>query len=298
MKWPIALLVALLIAGCGKQQEETYQPTFSSRGADAPMEFIVGIYPLHNPKHLLELYGPIVDSLNASMPKWRFRLEASRNYEEFEKKLFSGHFDFAMADPYRTLRSLRHGYHVFAKMGDDAMYHGIILVRKDSGITHIADLKGKRISYSAPTALAGGMMPQYYLQTHGIDVKRDVVNLYVGSHESSITNVLRRHVAAAATWSVPWKIFVRENPETATQLKVMWQTEALPNCGWVARDDVPPLLAEKVANALVGLGRTIEGRVTIGRLGISRFEYATNEAYGPVRQYLKAFSETVRHVEY
>lgn len=298
MKWHMAVLAALLLVGCGKQQEEVYQPTFSTRGVDAPKEYIVGIHPLYNPKRLVELYGPIVDHLNAVLPQAHFRLEASRNYEEFERKLYDKYFDFAMPNPYQTVRSLKHGYHVFGKMGDDEMFRGIVLVRKDSAIHKVSDLKGKKVSFPAPTALAATMMTQYYLHTHGIDVNRDIESLYVGSQESSIMNVLRGHVVAGATWTVPWNTFKLENPKMAAQLKVKWQTESLPNNGWVVRDDVQPTLAEKVSKVLVGLNRTQAGRAMLKKLGITRFEYATEETYKPVRQYLKIFSATVRNVEY
>jgi phosphonate transport system substrate-binding protein len=298
MKWRFVALVALLVVGCGKEQEETYHPAFSERGKDEPKEYIVGIHPLHNPKRLVEVYGPVVDYLNTGIPQARFRLEASRNYEEFEKKLYSGHFDFAMPNPYQTVRSLKHGYRVFGKMGDDEMFRGIILVRKDGGIRKVTDLKGKKVSYPALTALAATMMPQYYLHTHGINVNRDIENLYVGSQESSIMNVLRGHVAAGATWPVPWKTFQQENPEMAAQLEVKWQTETLPNNGWVVRNDVSPALTKDVGNALVGLNRTQEGRAMLERLGITHFEHANNETYGPVQQYLKTFSKTVRQIEY
>jgi phosphonate transport system substrate-binding protein len=298
MKWHIAALAALLIVGCGKQQEEAYQPTFSPHGADEPREYIVGIHPLHNPKRLMEVYGPVVDYFNATVPQAHFRLEASRNYEEFDKKLFSGHFDFAMPNPYQTVRSLKYGYRVFGKMGNDEMFRGIILVRKDSGIQQVSDLKGKKVSYPALTALAATMMPQYYLQTHGLDVNHDIENMYVGSQESSIMNVLRGHVAAGATWPVPWKTFQQENPDMAVQLEVKWQTETLPNNGWVVREDVPAALAEKVGKALVDLDSTKEGQGMLEKLGITRFERATNETYRPVQQYLKVFSETVRPIDY
>lgn len=298
MKWHVAALVALLIVGCGNQQEETYQPTFSPRGADAPKEYIVGIHPLHNPKRLIEVYGPVIDYLNATIPQARFRLEASRNYEEFEKKLYSGHFDFAMPNPYQTVRALKYGYRVFGKMGNDEMFRGIILVRRDSGIRRVSDLKGKKVSYPALTALAATMMPQYYLQTHGIDVNHDIENLYVGSQESSIMNVLLGHVAAGATWPVPWKTFQHENPEMAAQLEVKWQTETLPNNGWVARSDTPIVLTVAVGKALVGLNSTREGRAMLEKMGITRFERATNATYRPVQQYLKVFSKTVRPVDY
>lgn len=298
MRWHVVALAALLTVGCGKQQTATYQPTFSTRGVDAPREYIVGIVPLHNPKRLVEVYGPIVDRLNSSIPQAHFRLEASRNYEEFEKKLYGRYFDFAMPNPYEAVRALNSGHHVFGKMGNDELFRGIILVRKDSGIRKVTDLKGKKVAFSAPTALAATMMPQYYLHTHGLDVNRDIESLYVGSQESSIINVLRGHVAAGATWSVPWRIFQQDNPGMAAQLQVKWQTDTLPNNAWVVRDDVPPTLAEKVSRVLVGLNGTPEGRAILKKVGITRFEYATAETYQPVRQYLKDFSATVRHIDY
>lgn len=297
MKRFCLLLAILLITGCGKQ-EENYQPGFSQKSADNVKEYIVGIHPLHNPERLFEVYGPIVAYIEANIPGSHFKLEASRNYEEFDKKLDGGHFDFAMPNPYQTVRSLKHGYSVFGKMGDDENFRGIILVRKDSGIKKVTDLKGKKVSYPAATALAATMMPQYYLHTHGIDVNRDIENLYVGSQESSIMNVLRGHVAAGATWPVPWKTFVQEHPDQAAELEIKWQTETLPNNGWVVRKDVPPELAAKFSALLFGLNTHEQGRALLARLPISKFEAATDQTYQPVIDYLKVFSETVRHVDY
>lgn len=183
------MVVALLASSCDKPDENVYQPTFSRSKNSTSLEYVVGIHPLHNPKKLFEVYGPIVEHLNAKIPAAHFHLEASHNYEEFEKKLFSGYFDFAMPNPYQTVRSIKTGYTVFGKMGDDDDFRGIILVRKDAGIHTVLDLKGKKVSYPAATALAATMMPQYYLHTHGLDVNHDIENVYVGSQESSIMNV-------------------------------------------------------------------------------------------------------------
>ncbi len=249
------LVAALLVAcACDKARDERYQPTASPRApaAAAAAEFVVGIHPLHNPQRLMAVYGPIVGAMNDGIPEARFRLEASLNYEDFEKKLYAGHFAFAMPNPYQTVRSLAHGYRVFAKMADDADFRGLILVRRDAGIHEVGDLRGKAVSYPAATALAATMMPQYFLQTHGLDVNRDIENRYVGSQESSIMNVLRGHVAAGATWPVPWKTFSVEHPELASQLEVKWQTGALVNNGWVVRQDVPPQVAGGVRARAAG----------------------------------------------
>lgn len=291
------LIVVLLTVSCDKQDESSYQPTFSKSQSATSLQFVVGIHPLHNPKKLFEVYGPIVDHLNAKIPDAHFSLEASRNYEEFEKKLYSGYFDFAMPNPYQTVRSINAGYTVFGKMGDDDDFKGIILVRKDSGINSVLDLKGKKVSYPAATALAATMMPQYYLHTHGLDVNHDIENVYVGSQESSIMNVYLGQVSAGATWPVPWKSFVKEHPDKASQLEVKWQTEALLNHGWVARKDISPEILQKVAAALFALNASEEGRKMLERLPISRFEKANNTTYKPVEDYLERFSKVVRPIE-
>lgn len=292
----IWVLSLMMLISCGRQEEVTYQPTFASSPKSQLKEYVVGIHPLHNPQRLIELYGPIVEFINLHIPEAHFRLEASRNYDEFDKKLYAGYFDFAMPNPYQTIRAIKHEYRVFAKMGDDEDFRGIILVRKDSGIREVADLKGKAVAYPAKTALAATMMPQYYLHTHGLDVNRDIENRYVGSQESSILNVLRGHVAASATWPVPWNSFRIEHPDMASQLEVKWQTDSLKNNSWVVRQDIPEPIVEEFKHILLSLSDLPEGRRMLERLPISQFESATNETYNPVVDFLKIFSKDVRPV--
>lgn len=300
LKLWVMLTITLLISACDKTEESAYQPTYSpsSENTSQITEYVVGIHPLHNPQKLMELYGPIVDYMNSHIPEAHFKLEASRNYEEFEKKLYAGNFAFAMPNPYQTLQSLKHGYHIFGKMGDDAGFRGVILVRKDSGIQKVTDLKGKAVSYPAETALAATMMPQYYFYTHGIDVSRDIENRYVGSQESSIMNVLRGHVAAGATWPVPWEGFKVEHPDMASELEVKWETDPLLNNGWVVYKDIPTPITDKFSQLLFSLQENEQGKVMLAKLPISRFEPATDETYRPVREFLEKFSKTVRQIDY
>ncbi|HCI14841.1 MAG TPA: phosphonate ABC transporter substrate-binding protein [Gallionellaceae bacterium] len=292
----LGLAILLSLAGCGDGQQE-YQPGFAEKQEQPEKHYSFAIHPLHNPEMLLERYGPIVDYLNRNIKGVHFTLEASRNYDEFDKKLYAGQPDFALPNPYQTINSLKHGYHVFGKMGDDHNFTGVWLVRRDSGIRKVTDLKGKKVSYPAKTALAATMMPQYYLHTHGIDVNKDVENLYVGSQESSIMNVYLGQVSAGATWPIPWMLFQKEQPEKAAQLEKIWETEPLINNGLVARGDMPPELVERVATLLSTLHENDEGRAMLGRLPISRFERANDASYDVVRSFLDTFSRKVRPLE-
>jgi phosphonate transport system substrate-binding protein len=279
------------------ESPENYQPVFSKQSPVNQKVYIVGIHPLHNPKRLFEVYAPIVDFIDMQLPNVELKLEASRNYEEFDKKLYSGHFDFAMPNPYQTILSLAHGYRIFGKMADDENFRGIILVRKDSSIKEVSDLKGKSVAYPAETALAATMMPQQYLHTHGLNINTDIENRYVGSQESSIMNVLLGHVAAAATWPVPWKTFSAEYPDQAAQLVIKWQTESLPNNGWVVRNDVPTEIATQFAQVLFALQNSEQGQKMLTALPVSRFEAANEETYAPVQAFLDNFNKTVRPIK-
>ncbi|HUW51255.1 MAG TPA: phosphate/phosphite/phosphonate ABC transporter substrate-binding protein [Sulfuricella sp.] len=298
MKNPWMMFFALALAACGPNEAgKTTEPQFSTLAPAVGKEYIFAIHPLHNPERLFEVYGPLIDYLNRNIPGTTFRLEASRNYEKFEKKLYARQVDFALPNPYQTLNSLKHGYHVIAKMGDDDQFTGVILVRRDSGIEEVTDLKGKKVSYPARTALAATMMPQYYFQTHGLDVNRDIENLYVGSQESSIMNVYLGNVAAGATWPLPWKAFQKEHPDKASELEVKWETGSLINNGVVARNDVPEKLARRVAQLLDTLHASKEGRAILARMPLSRFELADDQRYRVIEDFLHKFSQTVRPLD-
>lgn len=288
------LLAGLLLAGCGQDRE----PVLPEYG-DAPVRsetviYRFGIHPLHNPNRLHEIFGPMTDYLDRHIPGVDFRVEASRNYAAYNEKLFAGEFHFSLPNPYQTIESLEHGYRVFGKMGDDENFRGIILVRKDSGIEQVSDLKGKAVSYPAPSALAATMLPQYYLYTQGLDVMHDIDNRYVGSQESSIMNVFLGHTAAAATWPPPWRALSRERPELAEQLVVKWQTDPLPNNSLVVREDIPREIVDRVAALLFDLHNHAEGREMLARMELSRFEPASNETYQPVRDFVENFTREVR----
>jgi len=290
------LPLTLLLGACGQEPEKsTYQPEFSPTPANAPVkpQYRFAVHPLHNPEKLFALYGPIIEHLNAAIPEAHFVLEASRNYEEFDKKLYSRQFDLALPNPYQTVNAIRHGYRVFGKMGDDEQFRGIILVRKDGKVHTVSDLKGKVVSFPAETALAATMLPQHFLQEEGLPVS-DYTPRYVGSQESSIMNVHLGASAAGATWPPPWIAFSKEHPDKASELKIIWRTGSLPNNGLVARDDFPAVLLDKVAATLFSLHEHEAGRALLTELPLSRFETAHADTYQPVREFITHFSRTVR----
>ena len=284
----------LSIQGCSQQTDTVQLPETVKAENNGLPEYHFAVHPLHNPTRLFEVFHPLIEYLNNNIPEATFEVEASRNYASFDDKLKNRSVPFALPNPYQTLIAMEHGYNVIAKMGDDENFKGIILVRKDSGITKPSDLKGKTVSYPAPTALAATILPQYYLQTHGLDINQDIENKYVGSQESSIMNVFSGTVAAGATWPPPWNALSAENPELKKQLKVIWQTQSLPNNSVVVRDDIPKKIAIKVQKLMADLHKHPEGQEILQRMYLSQFEKADNTTYQTVQNFIKNFEQKVR----
>lgn len=275
-------------------------PALQSAAAPAikGYNYTFAVHPLYNPDKLFKVFQPLVTYLNQQIPELKLKLIASRDYAAFEQKLYKGEFDFALPNPYQTLQSLKYGYQVFGKMGDDKFFTGIILLRKDSSIRTFEDLKGKTIAYPSETALAACMMPQYYLYEHGININKDVTNIFVGSQESSILSVLTGSSQAAATWPIPWQGFQKNYPDKASQLFVKWQTAPMINNGLICKAGIPDNLVHKLSMVMCSLQNTKEGKQLLESIGISRFETADDKTYLRIRAFLDKFSRDVRPVNY
>lgn len=291
----VLIFFSAFLLSCEKQPIEEYNPKYSAEIVEqGDKVMLLGIHPLHNPKRLHEFFGPIANYLSQNIDGVQIKIEASRNYSSFDKKLYSRKFHFSLPNPFQTVNSLKHGYTVFAKMSDDENFRGIFLVRKDGNIKKVSDLKGKPVSFPAPTALAATMMPQYYLQQQGLDVMKDIEIRYVGSQESSIMNVMLGNTVAGATWPPPWRALSKERPELVKELKVIWQTSPLPNNSFVVRDDVDKKVVLKVKRLLLNLHQTKQGKQWLDKMELSKFEQATNDTYLPVVEFLKRFNAEVR----
>lgn len=295
----VGLLFLVFLPACDRAAEPASSgPSYSSlpAGNEKPA-YSFAVHPLHNPNRLFERYQPLIDHLNRAIPEARFVLEASRDYQDFERKFRARGPAFLLPNPWQTLEAMKVGYRVQAMAGEPNDFKGIFIVRRDSGIRSPADLKGKSVSYPSPTALAACILPQHWLHDQGIDIQRDIDNRYVGSQESAIMNVFLKETAAGATWPPPWRAFQREHPREAAELVQIWETRTLPNNSVMSRDDVPPELAARVRAMLVELERNPEGKAILAGMETARFSPADNGTYAVVRDFIANFEKTVRPVE-
>ncbi|MES2018251.1 MAG: phosphate/phosphite/phosphonate ABC transporter substrate-binding protein [Pseudomonadota bacterium] len=294
-QWAILLCTLALLASCSKHASESAgTPKFVAAPAKPKVaEYTFGVTPMSNFRNIYDVFRPIVDHLNANLTDARLVLEVPRGLAEHEQALQARSFAFALSNPYHSWRAAQQGgYRIFAKMGDDSAFRGIWVVRKDSGIKTLADLKGKPLCFPPKSALAATMMTQLQLKENGIDPVRDIQASYVGSQHASIMAVYQKSALAGATWPLAWITFQRMHPDEARQLEVRFPTGSLVNQGIVARNDVPPEVVRHVGELMVAMSTTERGRALLAQVPISSFELAGDAQYDVVRTFMEQYQRT------
>ena len=293
-KW-LLMASALLLLGCGKEPAQApIQYNSQPVASDSQTHYVFLVHPLYNPQLLHQKFAPLMDYLGRHMPGTVFDLQTANDYADFEGKLKAHRADFALPNPYHATLARDWGYHVVAKMGDDSVFKGIFIVRTDSPVRTPADLKGKVVAYPAPTALAAAMMPQLYLQKHGIDVQTDITNVYVGTHNSSIMNAYLKQSAISATWPAAWTAFQQSNPTESAQLRVIWETPTLIQNAIIVRNEVSADASQQVTQLLTMLQQSGEGRSLLAGIDTQSFVAANDQDFEVVRQFLKEYNTAVK----
>lgn len=290
---PLALLLfSFVLTACDQKQAVEYNPKYAS----VPLEvgeqvFIIGVHPMHNPKRLHKIFSPIAEYLSENIEGASFKIEGATNFDEYEKKLQNRKFHFALPNPFQTVNAFKDGYNVFAKMANDKNFRGVILVRKDSGIKKLSDLKGQSMAFPAPAAVAATMLPQAYLQQHGVDISKDLDIKYVGSQESSIMNVMLGNTKASGVFWPSWRVFSKRRPELAQELKIIWQSSSLPHNSFMTRNDIDAEIVNQVKILLLKMNK----QKGIHKM-LRQYEAANNETYDPMVEFLKSFNKDVRPI--
>lgn len=285
------VLLGCLLPACDSRREAPQGPTYGSDADPRPV-LRLAVHPLHNPVHLVRTYQPLIDHLQAQLPSYRLELEASRDYASFERKIEARSPELLLPNPLQTLTAIRQGYTVVAMAGDPQAFRGVLLVPIDSSIRHLRDLKGRRVSFPAPTALAGAIMPQRLMQSHGLQPGRDVELLYVGSQESSMVAAIQGLSDAASTWLQPWQDFQLDRPQDASRLRVLAVTPPLVNNAVMVRNDLPAALRAQLARVLLTVHLDISLQPVLNAARIRRFSPANNTTYRVVAEYLATPPQT------
>ncbi len=139
-------------------------------------------------------------------------------------------------------------------------YQGQILVRADSNINSIADLKGKKFAFTDAASTSGYLYAVGLLKKNGVEVKDLAEAVFAGSHNAAALAVYRGSVDAAATFVDVRDQEEKNFPDIKEKTKVLALTDPIPNDTITLRKDLPASIQTKFKEAILDLVKTEEGK--------------------------------------
>ena len=209
-----------------------------------------GFCPKYNPRIMYQLYQPFIDYLNEVTP-YRFEIKLSRVYPETIDRLGSGEIAIASCGPVSYVKAreryaVRPAVRTLSKDGKP-YYRGVIIVRQDSPIQNLGDLKGKSFAFGQAWSTASHILPEYYLMRTNI-LLRDLKHYsFLRHHDSVVNAVLKGQFEAGAVKDIVAYKYHKEG------LRFIFFTDPIPTVPIVVREDAPAKMVQSVKAALLNL---------------------------------------------
>jgi phosphonate transport system substrate-binding protein len=219
------------------------------------------------------------------------------HYERQVEELLDGSVDVAWNSPLAWLRSERlaatRGLDVqaVAMRDTDLDLTSVIVVRADSGIETVADLKGRVVGVGAVDSPQATLLPVSLLRSHGLDPGADITlrghDIGVGLHgdhiggEREAARELRDGaVDAACMIDANLLTFGREGTLPSDSLRVLAQTDPYDHCNMTAGPYANPARVNEFAGLLLDMSYAdAEARPLLDLEGLKKWRPGRTTGY-------------------
>jgi len=282
----ILFFIFLLISAC--------------KGNIAGKTYKIGFMICNSEKETKERFEPLIEYLKKETG-YNFVLSAidTVDFEEMYKK---EQFDFTHTNSILYI-ILNKEYDVNLLVAEkNGIYGsktmGTIIVRKDSNIKSIKDLKGKKMIFG-PTFAPFGYVTQFDMMVReGIDPYKDLKILYQPSHSFQHEKIIYGvWFGAYDAGSAPLLDLEEMQKEGKIKLdedfRIIAKTEIHPYCTFGYRKGLPSEVVEKVKKALLKIDKNTTVEINGEKLNIFRaskiegFEELSDKEYDGLREILK-----------
>jgi phosphonate transport system substrate-binding protein len=284
-RWGVSAILALSLAcaamGCSDPRETTPD-------SGKPEQVIrIGLIPEQNIFSQKERYRPLADYL-AAKSGVDIDLVILPRYGNIVENFATNRLDGAFFGSFTGALALRKlGVEALARpeyLDGTSTYHGLIFVRKDSGISGADSMKGKRFAFVDKATTAGYLLPLYYFKSQGIDDYDAWLRetYFTGTHEGAIYDVLERKADIGAAKNTVYARLSDEDPRIADELEILARSPDVPENTLCVRSDLDDSLKRKLLEALLHMDRDEAGRAVLAEFGARRFIETNEDDYAVV----------------
>src|SRR3989442_3660337 len=193
-------------------------------------------------------------------------LYIAKDYGDLRTQMENGSVDIGSFSPFAYVDAARGGkIRIIAQsiIEGSATYRGIIVVRKESGLKSIADLKGKRFAFVDPKSASGYVYPRAMLIEKRINPETFFKEtIFAGSHDKVITAVLEGRVDAGAIYDGALGVAKRSGVPVA-DLLTLASSDPIPHDAIAVRIGLDEAVSKRIQLALINLDKSEGGRRVI-----------------------------------
>jgi phosphonate transport system substrate-binding protein len=256
-------------------------------GISYAADLTIGLIPEQNVFKQMKRYKPLgayIEEKTGNKITFTVLSRYGNIIESFHKKrldgAFWGSFTGAMAIKKLGIKPIARP----VNMDGTSTYHGYILVRKDSGITNVTDMKGKVIAFVEKATTAGYIYPVSYFKKHGI---RNIDSYfkeyyYTGSHDSAIHAVLNKKADIACAKNTVYEMLARDDKRIEAELLIISRSPDVPSNGLGLRKELPFRVKSDIKNTLLEMHKDPKGKLVLQKFGVFRFIETSEGDYAPV----------------
>ncbi|WP_416796613.1 phosphonate ABC transporter substrate-binding protein [Ciceribacter azotifigens] len=239
-------------------------------------EFRIGILGGENEADRLRSYQCMVDKLPAVLGVEKVSLFPAADYDGVIQGLLGGTLDYAelgasgfakiyLADA-KAVEPILTTVQTDGSMG----YYSIMVARKDSGMTKVTDIKGKKLGFADPDSTSGYLIPTVTLpEAIGGPLKEFVAETgFGGGHENLVLEVLKGTFDAGTTFgsgvgdfkdgytSGNLRKMVDKGILNMDDLVELWKSPLIPNGPIVVRTSMNDDMKSKFKTFMMDLPKT------------------------------------------
>jgi len=256
---------------------------------------IMGVFPRRNAKVTIKLFKPMAEYLGQKLGR-KVTLVTEKNFKEFWNGVTQQKYDIVHYNQYHYLVShKKFGYQVILKNEEfgKSTLAGAIVVRKDSGINSLQDLRGKRIAFGGgPRAMISYIVPRYMLLKAGLK-QGDYQEVFASNPPNAAFSAYYKQSDAAGAGSMVFNLDVVNQTVDVNQLKYLKTSKELAHIPWAVKKTMSARLRDKIKSLLLKLKDTPRGRQILSNARMTALVNATDAEYNEVRKIVKAvYGET------
>jgi phosphonate transport system substrate-binding protein len=254
---------------------------------------ILAVHPYLPAAEILSRFTPLADALAAGIGR-PVVVRVGASYDEHIDAIGSDSVDIAYlgSAAYVTLVDKFGAKPLLGRqvVDGDPMLHGEIIVRQDSTIQSLQDLRGARFAFGDPRSTTGHVIPAAMLRRAGVPESALGSVKFLGSHKNVALAVLAGDYDAGA---VKEEVFAEFAPRGLRSIAL---EVPVPDYVIVTSRKLPAPLVDLLRHTLLSLGNTPEGRAAIGAIepGLGTFVAARDSDYDTLRVLMRSGAAAAR----